>query len=137
MRKFTPTAGPKLFLLRVGGMVAFGLAVLAMEALQSASASPMTFRQEYTGGNRCCWWIAAEGEITAETPRALEQFLATPTALKMRGPVLFNSPGGSLIGGLELGYVIRKHGLDTQVGWQRSTGIGFGEQGSVCASACA
>jgi hypothetical protein len=126
----------KRLLVYVVRSLALALAILLMQPFQRVNASPMTFRQEYTGGNHCCWWIVAEGEITADTPRALEQFLASNTK---GGPVLFNSPGGSLIGGLRLGYIIRKHGLDTQVGWQRSTGvgIGIGEEQSICASACA
>ena len=40
-------------------------------------ANAMTFKEVGTGGNcSTCEWIAAEGEITAETPGAFEQFMA-------------------------------------------------------------
>jgi len=74
----------------------------------------MTFKNVFTGGNHCCWWTAAEGEITDETPRDFDRYLNSE---KYPGsPIRLNSPGGSLVGALELGAAIRRHGLDTEVG---------------------
>jgi hypothetical protein len=48
--------------------------------------------------------------------------------------VYFNSPGGSLLGGLRLGQTIRDLGFDTEIGSQGDT---YGHNAlSMCASAC-
>ncbi len=58
-------------------------------AFDHAFAAPMTFKNVSTGGNHCCWWTAAEGEITDETPGNFEQYLnsekypGTPIRLKL------------------------------------------------------
>lgn len=86
-----------------------------------AFAAPMTFKNVYTGGNHCCWWTSAEGDITDDTPRDFERYLKTE---KYPGsPICLQSPGGSLFGALELCEAIRKRGFDTEVcsGWYRST----------------
>jgi hypothetical protein len=83
-------------------------------AFDNAFAAPMTFKNVSTGGNHCCWWTAAEGEITDETPRDFDRYLNSE---KYPGsPMRLSSPGGTLIGALELGAAIRRHGLDTEVG---------------------
>lgn len=55
-------------------------------------AEPMRFKRVSTGGNHCCWWISAEGEITDETPRNFERFLASEKWAS--GPIRLDSPGG-------------------------------------------
>jgi hypothetical protein len=98
-----------------------------------AVAEPMTFHVLNTGGNRCCRWIQATGEITPETPKAFDAFYR---ALQYPpGTVRLHSPGGSLVGGIGLGETFRAHGLDTAVGSSDFKTID--ETPGVCASACA
>jgi hypothetical protein len=100
-------------------------------AFDNAFAAPMTFKNVFTGGNHCCWWTGAEGEITDETPRDFDRYLNSE---KYSGsPIRLNSSGGSLVGALELGAAIRRHGLDTEVGRTSN----FDKLPGVCASACA
>jgi hypothetical protein len=90
--------------------IVFGLTALA--AL--ASAAPMQF-------TRADSYIVAQGEITEATPAAFARLSVTPgTAL------YFDSPGGVLGAGLELGRLIRRAGLNTYVA----------PQGNGCYSAC-
>ena len=77
------------------------LLLVATEAVPA----PMTFKNISTGGNHCCWWTAAEGEITDDTPREFERLFKT-----LSSPIRFNSPGGSLFAALELGSLMRKNG---------------------------
>ena len=59
--------------------------------------------------------IFIEGEINEETPKQLERVIES----KKVDPysfVVFNSPGGNLYAGMELGRVIRKYGLRTDIG---------------------
>jgi len=77
---------------------------------------PMTFELEGNGGNcNGCSWIAAKGEITNETAAQFETFIRT----KLDGGcfhVRMHSPGGSLVGGIRLGEMFRKHGCSVSVG---------------------
>jgi hypothetical protein len=100
----------------------------------------MTFDLKGNGGNLIgAEWIAAEGEIVDETADDLEAFMKSFGYTENPGgwAVRFNSPGGSLAGGIRLGERIRKFRLDTEVGttepdfyghWKRTAGR--------CASAC-
>jgi hypothetical protein len=64
--------------------------------------------------SRCRTWVAASGTITNETPKAFETFMQ---GRDLRGTVVvLNSPGGSVGGGLELGNLIRRAGMNTTVG---------------------
>jgi hypothetical protein len=65
-------------------------------------------------GKACPQWIAAQGEITAATPARFAKVLRQ--AGKRKLPVIINSPGGSIAASLEIGRMIRKHGLDVAVG---------------------
>jgi hypothetical protein len=98
---------------------------------------PMTFRDAGNGGNcNSCEWLVGDGEITADTPRDFERFMADKGYSSL---LYLNSPGGNLGAGIELGQDIRAHGLSTAVavsvsdgsGWEERTGRG------LCASACA
>ncbi len=76
--------------------------------------------------------IYAEGEITDTTAQEFKDFIVSSDV--QNAMILFNSPGGSLIGGMRLGEVIRTLGFDT--------GIATFYEGKVlekgvCASACA
>jgi len=59
-------------------------------------------------------FILAEGIITKDTPRVFQTFLVTFKGFDT--PIYFNSPGGSLYAGLQLGNLIRKADLDTLIG---------------------
>ncbi len=76
--------------------------------------------------------IYADGEITSSTAMDFERFIKTNNITS--ASVLFNSHGGSLFGGIQLGSKIRSLGFDT--------GIATYSQGQMvergyCASACA
>jgi hypothetical protein len=73
--------------------------------------------------------IYASGEIQIDTAQRLREFVRVEGV--ERAKVHFDSPGGSLIGGLLLGEVIRELGFDTDIAIE-------GENGpAMCASACA
>jgi hypothetical protein len=80
---------------------------------------PMTFEWRREGpadvcGTKCRSWVSAVGSITAETPR---QFEAFARAHDIRGAVIaFDSGGGSVLGTLELGRMIRRLDMITTVG---------------------
>lgn len=93
----------------------FSAALLTLLLMPSlAIAEKMTFRQAWTGGNcSTCVWVAAEGEITKETPADFERYVAE------FGPVsalVINSPGGDLVAGMALGQIFRRQGITTVVG---------------------
>jgi hypothetical protein len=112
-------------------VLATELVLMALFAT-AASASPMKFEYRKTGGNHCCWWIQADGEIVPDTPAAFEAFyhsLKYPPAT-----VRLNSLGGSLTAGVQLGQTFRTLGLNTEVG---STQGETDKSPGICASACA
>jgi hypothetical protein len=86
-------------------------------------------------------WIVADGDVTVDTAKALRDFVATnKVRLDSRQPVLLNSPGGSLFGGIALGETIRELGLGTRIGRsipdQRHRSF-ENEAAGECLSACA
>src|SRR5262249_9704272 len=60
-------------------------------------------------GHDCDQWIAADGKIDVAAPQRLRALLAKIG--KRRLPIFFYSPGGSVVGGLELGRLIRQQKL--------------------------
>ncbi len=79
---------------------------------------PMVFFDAYGEANACgpgcSEWIAAEGKIDSGSAARLQQLLA-----RLRGarpPIFFHSPGGSAIGSISLGEVIRTRKLTVSVG---------------------
>ena len=79
-----------------------------------ANAEKMTFRQAWTGGNcSTCEWVAAEGEITQETPLDFERYVAEFGPVRA---VVINSLGGDLMAGMALGQILRRQGITTVVG---------------------
>ncbi|MCK1745917.1 hypothetical protein IVA80_35430 [Bradyrhizobium sp. 139] len=89
----------------------------------------------FLAGN--AWTIYASGPIDAEAGKRLEAYLAA-NRVPMQSHFYFDSPGGSLLAGMELGRVIRKHELRTNVGAARVdnlTGHSAGPGG--CFSSCA
>ena len=117
------------------------LAILFM-LTSNALAGKMTFELKGTGGNMAgSEWIAAEGEITADSASDLENYLNTNwnfAKQKIRYDVNLNSPGGSLIGGIKLGEFFHKYNFNTYVAKTVPDGYGHSTTASgLCASACA
>jgi hypothetical protein len=101
---------------RVAILVLILLSPVLIAAAQEPTAvdQPMRFTlHRPCGGNGsvCGIYILAEGEITENSPSELETIARK---LNFRPTVYFDSPGGSLFGGIMLGHVIRRFGLDTR-----------------------
>jgi hypothetical protein len=133
---------------------AFTLACGITQALAGSAApvdesggAPMHFEWRREGpadmcGSSCRHWISAAGYITADTPKEFEAFAKDPSA---RGAVLvLDSDGGSVLGTLALGRLIRSLDMITTIG--RSTRLpGSGKDGRLatlspngtCESMCA
>jgi len=73
--------------------------------------------------------IFASGEVEIGSAQQLRDFVAAEDIRWAK--IIFDSPGGSLVGGLLLGEAIRQLGFDTEVASE-----GTGAPG-ICASACA
>jgi hypothetical protein len=107
--------------LACGLFVAFSTAAAAADDL----ASPMQFEWRHEGpadvcGANCREWISAVGYITADTPREFEAFAR---GRNIRGAVLvLDSDGGSVLGTLALGRVIRGFDVITTVGRSTTSG---------------
>lgn len=101
-------------------------------------AKDITFEMVYMNHTNM---IVAEGDITGDTPEIFEAFLQTEPFDGFRFVMALHSDGGSLVGGLRLGQMIREAGLDTTV--QRhpldpATGKpGYDTAAGRCFSACA
>jgi hypothetical protein len=77
--------------------------------------------------------IFAQGDIEEDTADTFKAFVRSHQI--ENAIVELNSPGGSLVGGLNLGAAIRDLGFDTEI---EAKGWGYGRPGTaVCASACA
>jgi hypothetical protein len=103
-------------------------------------SNKMTFHLRGNGGNLVgSEWIAAEGEIVDETADDLEVFMKHFGHQENPGgwSVRFNSPGGSLSGGIRLGELIRRLKLDTEIGGTEPDGIHWKGVPGQGASACA
>ena len=125
------------------------LAIFSAE-IESARAEPMTFTGMTTGGNMAgASWLAAEGEIVANTPTQFLEYLKKSPGC---GEVVFDSPGGNLLAALKLGSLINEHCTETSVGKskrqrlfgtftpplylaERFDGVWDAQEGE-CASAC-
>ncbi len=101
------------------GKLARALAVLAgwgffaLPAHADNSGKPMTFEWGVTYGDTPA--IFADGDFTPDTPAAFTAFLsrsAQPTRDRM---IYFNSLGGDLSSGMEVGKIVRKAELNTGV----------------------
>lgn len=68
-----------------------------------------------TGGCEplCPEWLAAEGDITPDTPRLFRKALDALGGAKV--PVVLDSRGGDLDAALEIGRMVRSRGLDTAI----------------------
>lgn len=77
-------------------------------------SEPMQFYEGWNGGNaNAAYWIAAIGTIEADTAEKFTAFIKEkqPNGNK----IVFHSPGGDLIGGMQLGNEIKKLGLNAFV----------------------
>ncbi len=95
----------------LGILVAWGFATLPAHA--DNSGKPMTFDWGVIYGDQPA--IFADGDFTPDTPAALKSFLARsdqPTRDRM---IFFNSLGGDLSAGMEVGKIVRKAELNTGV----------------------
>ncbi|MCR9273709.1 MULTISPECIES: COG3904 family protein [Mameliella] len=118
-------------------MMRFLLATALCIATSAAGADPMTFKRASSGG-MCvgCTWVAAAGEITADTPDAFRAFLEKTG---VEGHIELDSPGGNLGAAIALGRLFREHDLSVSIG-RTEFFDGFAEtlQGEgTCESACA
>ncbi len=97
-------------------------------------------------GSFCGVRILAQGVIQPDTGRTFLQFLSNPRSHVHELPpvptVVFDSPGGSVAGALDLGRIIRNKKMDTEVAttYSRVKKGTFDEEvfvsSAVCASAC-
>ena len=97
--------------------------------LESDTAGNRFARMTFDGGRHT---IYATGTIDNEAYARLRKFIVAEGIVHAR--IRFNSPGGSLSGGMKLGEAIRELGFDTEIG-----SIGWKDAQSpsaVCASAC-
>ena len=85
---------------------------------QTFQSGPMNVRRAFfdTADRGNIEWIVADGEITSETPKEFRRFLFLDGVKRgARLEVYLNSPGGNLIGAIQLGEIIREYGLGTRV----------------------
>lgn len=123
-----------------------GLALLACVCAGDAGAQrspdPMSFTL-HTPCEGCEPYVLAEGAITAATPDRFRELLQLLQARGQAARLQFNSRGGNLQAGLQLGRQIREAGLDTYLGGPYVEQSRLGDpprvlvQAPVCFSACA
>ena len=123
------------------------IAVLAVAGLFGSVGSvcaepgPMTFSiADLAGpecGERCPKVVVAEGVIEAETPEDFLRFArGAALAQGLRAVVFIDSPGGNVVGSMELGSAFRQLRLAAIVaGYARSGGLS-GPVAGECVSAC-
>ncbi len=109
----------------------------------AANAEPMNFRLVQTGNaancsDVCAISIAAEGEITDATATEFQSFLRAHKAGRGRVVIFLDSPGGKIVGGIELGRIFRKIGATAYVARiaEGEGGSALEPVGGVCFSAC-
>jgi len=78
-------------------------------------------------GPGCNAWIVADGKIDAGAASRLRRLLAKLP--HPRPPIYFHSPGGSVLGGLELGRLLREQKLEVSVGHTIALGCDGGKPG--------
>ena len=113
------------------------LAIVFLVSSNMVLAKPMDFVLKGNGGNcNGCEWVAAEGDITSDTPKLLKNFIRE---YDYRLTFVFNSSGGSLLAGLELGEILRKYRANTSIGRtvKFPDGKYFDTTEGKCVSACA
>lgn len=129
-------------------ILVFSLFYLAGNSFATPNA-PMTFRTfDPCRGNSslCGTRILASGLIENDSHKKLASFIsnAAKNELPPRLTIVFDSPGGSIAGGMELGHLIRKNGYDTaiemdieeEIPANGKSGIRTIASNTMCASAC-
>ena len=120
----------------------FNLAILflSMLATELTYSMPMEFHT-YFGTPDClkCVIVAADGDIAESTPEIFEKLIESySTTSPQDTTIVLNSPGGSLLGGLRFGEIIRRNSFNTHIGVIKSnTNSGYLMHEGMCASACA
>ena len=102
---------------RVISAFAAAAGLLFQAAPPARAAEPMTFKVQPIGGvdgvcgKKCAEVISAEGEINNDTADNFVAFLASHAQEQaLRPVVLLESPGGTVVGSMQLGMVFRKIG---------------------------
>lgn len=115
---------------------------------QQGTNGPMRFTTFWPcNGNAsfCAPRILAEGTIQNDTANQFLRFLGNTKShahqLPPKPTVVFNSPGGSVFGGMALGQLIRQRNMDTEMDVSYSRAISLAEdevfvKNATCASAC-
>jgi hypothetical protein len=102
------------------------------QTMQFVPRPPYELLRATMGDDR--WEIYASGEIDAEAGKRLDALMKEKIIID--GSVLYlDSPGGNLIGGMELGRTIRKHHLTTDIA--RKSEKHDESKPAYCVSACA
>lgn len=115
------------------GILACGLNPAAAQRLSiSASALPSRLEAALMGSAR---YVYLDGEIDADAAKRFETFVAA-NDIPYTSTVVMNSPGGSLVAGIELGRAIRKRGFTTDVGTRIKRDGRDGYEPGICMSAC-
>jgi hypothetical protein len=128
-------------------LAAAAATAIAGESSYKASNQPMQFSLFKPCSQllpQCELRVLAQGDIQLDSAAALEAFLAQSARQGVSAPwVCFDSPGGSLLGALAMGSLIRSKGLDTcmartytDVREGRAQPIQLSDQ-AWCASVCA
>ena len=118
-------------------------ALAAFAALCGPARADMSFHVVQIGGGsgcgaRCAMAISADGDITDSTAQEFLDFVrANSGTHNLHSVVLINSPGGKVVGSMDLGRVFRKIGALTIVARavDGSDGVAHIAQGR-CFSAC-
>jgi hypothetical protein len=95
--------------------------VMLIAMCSIAKTAPMTFQYTGRGGNCSeCEWIAADSDITSDTPNRFRKYLKEGVVVSH---LHINSQGGDLAGGIELGRLFRANHIQVEVE-------------GICVSAC-
>ena len=123
-------------------IVAIFAALMLMGFAMPARASDMTFTLFPVGnparcGTSCPQVIAAEGEITNDTPDAFVAFVRSQARRgDVRSVVFIDSPGGKVLSSMELGQAFRRLGIAAVVARPIETSGGSEFAAGHCYSAC-
>ncbi|MEY9120761.1 hypothetical protein [Bradyrhizobium yuanmingense] len=83
------------------------------------------------------WFVFLDGDIDPDAPQRFERYV-TQNQIPDRSVVYLNSPGGSLVAGMELGRLFRKYGFSTDIGRKSPfSAKRFDIDKGGCYSACA
>lgn len=116
--------------------------VVAGPAFGQTTTATMSFTGDapnllIQGGVGTAWFLYASGPIDKDAAKRLEQFIISKN-VPAESYLYLDSPGGSISGGMELGRVIRKYRLRTDVGTRKPTeGLARSNGPGQCYSACA